>query len=197
MLDCLKMWRGHEEFFHYDAAFIVVGERGANEDILEKLEEVAATLPVILILPESDQDFENSALRTGAQDCLVSAELDSHTLMRFFASDNGIGMEKSHLEKVFEVFQWLHTRGKYNGTGIGLAVVRKIVERHGGKIRVESIPGEGSVFSVTLRPCRRLFPPWSAIPTPCPRGRGRRRDSRSTLSPCGRSRRKERRHPWN
>ncbi|MFP6866766.1 MAG: hypothetical protein VCA35_12540, partial [Roseibacillus sp.] len=108
---------GHEEFFHYDAAFIVVGERGANEDILEKLEEVAATLPVILILPESDQDFENSALRTGAQDCLVSAELDSHTLMRFFVSDNGIGMEKSHLEKVFEVFQWLHTRGKYNGTG--------------------------------------------------------------------------------
>jgi PAS domain S-box-containing protein len=70
---------------------------------------------------------------------------------RFFVSDNGIGMEKSHLEKVFEVFQRLHTRESYNGTGIGLAVVRKIVERHGGKIRVESVPGEGSVFSFTLK----------------------------------------------
>jgi PAS domain S-box-containing protein len=70
---------------------------------------------------------------------------------RFFVSDNGIGMEKSHLEKVFEVFQRLHTRERYNGTGIGLAVVRKIVERHGGKIRVESVPGEGSVFSFTLK----------------------------------------------
>jgi signal transduction histidine kinase len=60
-------------------------------------------------------------------------------------------MEADHLKKVFEIFQRLHTRRKYEGTGIGLAGVRKIVERHGGKIRVDSVPGEGSVFSFTLK----------------------------------------------
>jgi light-regulated signal transduction histidine kinase (bacteriophytochrome) len=62
-------------------------------------------------------------------------------------------MDSSHLEKVFEVFQRLHTRDKYEGTGIGLALVRTIVERHGGKVRVDSVLGEGSTFTFTLRAC--------------------------------------------
>jgi PAS domain S-box-containing protein len=70
---------------------------------------------------------------------------------RYFVRDNGIGMEADHLKKVFEIFQRLHTRANYEATGIGLAVVRKIVERHGGKIRVDFVPGEGSVFSFTLK----------------------------------------------
>lgn len=73
------------------------------------------------------------------------------TLVRFFVRDNGIGMDAAHRERVFEVFQRLHTREKYDGTGIGLALVRKIVERHGGKVRVDSTLGNGSVFSFTLR----------------------------------------------
>jgi signal transduction histidine kinase len=64
--------------------------------------------------------------------------------------DNGIGFEQKFADRIFGVFQRLHTRDQYPGTGIGLAVVKKIVERHGGRIRAESEPGKGSCFTFTL-----------------------------------------------
>jgi light-regulated signal transduction histidine kinase (bacteriophytochrome) len=69
---------------------------------------------------------------------------------QLYVEDNGIGFDEQYLDRIFTVFQRLHGRTEYEGTGVGLAVCRKIAERHGGSITAQSTPGSGATFVVTL-----------------------------------------------
>jgi PAS domain S-box-containing protein len=92
---------------------------------------------------------------------LTSASGASDGVCQLVVEDNGIGFDEKYLDRIFTVFQRLHSRTEYEGTGVGLAICRKIVHRHGGEITARSAPNEGAAFLVTL-PCHAVALPEQA-----------------------------------
>jgi len=94
--------------------------------------------PVVRVSAEITHDRDSNGSAQASGTCRISV------------TDNGIGFDEKYLDRVFTIFQRLHGRGDYEGTGIGLAICRKIAERHGGSITARSVPGRGATFIVTL-----------------------------------------------
>lgn len=118
---------------------------------------IASDMPTVLgddrELMRVFQNVIGNAIKYRAPDrapkVVISCEEDGQDWV-IQVADNGIGIEASHFKRIFMIFQRLHGRDAYSGTGIGLAVVKKIVERHGGRVVVSSVAGEGSVFSIYI-----------------------------------------------
>lgn len=128
---------------------VAVDEQGARVD--------ADGLPTVhadrVQLGQVFQNLISNALKfcaPGAAPHVQIAAADLGSAWRFSVKDNGIGVDPTYAERIFVMFQRLHTRAAYPGTGIGLTLCKRIVERHGGTIWVESQPGQGSTFLFTL-----------------------------------------------
>lgn len=132
-------------------------------DVLKRLidetgtEITVAKLPILNAYPtEMKQLFQNlltNAIKFRKEGVKPKIEIGvttTHDSRVFFVKDNGIGIAPEFKEKIFVIFQRLHTRSQYEGTGIGLAFCRKIVELHNGKIWLESKEGEGSTFYFSI-----------------------------------------------
>ncbi|MDY6835920.1 MAG: PAS domain S-box protein [Chloroflexota bacterium] len=119
--------------------------------------EIPKPLPVINADRMQMYQLLNNLIRNGLkyhrQDSIprveVRAQTNSNKMVRVEVEDNGIGIESEYQDEIFNMFRRLHHPSEYTGTGIGLAICKKIVQRHGGEIGVESLPGKGSTFWFT------------------------------------------------
>jgi light-regulated signal transduction histidine kinase (bacteriophytochrome) len=116
----------------------------------------AKNLPIVLAdsmqLAQLFQNLIGNALKFRGKSnpiITITANHEEHH-WRFQVIDNGIGIDPQYSERIFNIFQRLHNREEYEGTGIGLAICRKIIERHGGSIGVQSQLGQGSSFWFTI-----------------------------------------------
>ena len=134
----------------------------ALSNLQEKIAETGAqvsfdTLPTVMAdrtqLVQLMQNLIDNAIkftRPGAQPEIRVAVQRDEDRWRISIADSGIGIEQQYADRIFLIFQRLHRKQEYAGSGIGLAICRKIIDRHEGTIRMDSAPGEGSTFSFTL-----------------------------------------------
>jgi PAS domain S-box-containing protein len=136
--------------------------RQVVEDLETRIEQSGASvelneLPTLEADPlQMRQLFQNligNALKFRRPEVAPHVRVWSRPLGHAFeiaVEDNGIGFDEKYLDRIFTIFQRLHGRGEYEGTGVGLAVCRRIVERHGGTLTARSAPGQGATFLITL-----------------------------------------------
>ncbi len=164
-----------ERLIHDLLAFSRVGRKEKQFDLADCQSVLEAALSNLqLLIQESNATIEVRSLPTVSADAAQLTQLfqnlvDNAIKYRskqppivqigaerqkkqwlFWVKDNGIGISPKHTDRIFMIFQRLHTRQQYSGTGIGLAMCKKIVERHGGRIWVKSEPGQGAIFYFTL-----------------------------------------------
>lgn len=129
---------------------VVIAEAGA-------VVEVKGPLPVVVgdagQLTSVFQNLISNGLKYRRDDVrpeLTVAVAEQGEFWHFSIIDNGIGIDAHYHRQIFELFKRLHARDRYSGTGIGLAVCQRVIERHGGEIWVDSVPGQGATFHFTL-----------------------------------------------
>lgn len=165
LLEYSRIGRSKEPFRPVDLNLVMKDVLLDLGPLIEQLQAdvlVSDTLPVV----RGDRDelsrlFQNlisNALKYRFSDRPTKIRVGSRAgaeVCTLFVEDNGIGIPPEHRERIFAIFQRLHTQGQYEGTGIGLALCKKIVERHSGKIWVDGEPGVGSTFFFTLPSLRQ------------------------------------------
>lgn len=132
----------------------VISDAQAVVDVIGPLPVVEADASLIGSL---FQNLISNALKYRREDVRPTVEIgceEQSDTWRFYVRDNGIGIDQQYHRQIFDLFKRLHTKDKYGGTGIGLAICQRVVERHGGKIGVDSEAAKGSTFWFTL-PKRR------------------------------------------
>ena len=122
-----------------------------------RAEIVVGELPVVSgdasLLRQVWVNLVSNALKFSSKVPLPRVEISAHAVAgatEFTIRDNGCGFEREYADKLFGVFQRLHTEKEFEGNGVGLAIVQRIVERHGGRVTGDSSPGAGAVFRFTL-----------------------------------------------
>ena len=103
------------------------------------------------------QNLMSNALKYGNIDVVPRIDISATEITEngkaynlLVVKDNGIGFEQKYADKIFQMFARLHGKAEYSGTGVGLSIVKKVVENHNGFIKVESTPGKGSMFMIGL-----------------------------------------------
>jgi light-regulated signal transduction histidine kinase (bacteriophytochrome) len=128
----------------------VIADEGGRVEVGE--------LPVIeadpLLMRQLLQNLLGNALKYRKKDeapvVRLSGSQAGNRYWRIMVADNGIGFNELYAEKIFKMFERLHGKGEYKGSGIGLAICRKIAERHGGTIAATGATGKGATFTITL-----------------------------------------------
>lgn len=149
-----------EEFSHVDLNSVLEAVKANLKGVIEEAGAVIKYSKLPTVMADNSQMiqlFQNligNAVKFRREGVTPEIEITSKkegNLFRFVVKDNGIGIDKKYLDRIFVIFQRLHTKEEFPGTGIGLAICKKIVERHGGEISVESAEGKGSDFTFTLQ----------------------------------------------
>ncbi|HEY4108723.1 sensor histidine kinase [Puia sp.] len=158
LLEYSRVGTGKENFVPVDTSVVMqeVGDIFREKIISARAKVEIGDLPVVVgdkvQLTQLFQNLLSNALKYHSETPPVIriGSKDEGACWRFSVEDNGIGIDPQFFDKIFIIFQRLHNKTDYSGTGIGLAICKKIVERHGGRIWVESSPQHGSAFHFTI-----------------------------------------------